>query len=54
MLDADNRRQAFAGVIAGEVGVGIFEQAAFAGIVVDDARVTAERRPVRCVPPSMC
>ena len=38
VLDADDGGQAFARVVAGEVRVGVLEQAALAGVVVDDAR----------------
>ena len=50
-LDADDRRQALAHVLAGEVAVRVAEQPAFFAHSLSD-RVSARRKPVRCVPPS--
>ena len=38
MLDRNNGCQTFAGVIAGEVRVGVLKQTVLTGVVVDDAR----------------
>jgi len=37
VLDADQGGESFAGIFTGEVGVGFFEQAGFAGVIVDHA-----------------
>ena len=48
-LDADDRRQAFAHVVAGEVGVGVLEDAGAAGVVVERAgQGGAEAGQVAC------
>ena len=38
MLDADDGSQAFAGIVAGEVRVSLFQQPALAGVVVNHPR----------------
>ncbi len=45
MLDTDDCRQSFPGVIAGEVRIRILEQAGLTGIVIDRA---CHRRPQPC------
>jgi hypothetical protein len=50
-LDRDHRRQALAHVLAGEVVVLLLEQALSRAYLLS-VRVSAERKPLRCEPPS--
>ena len=51
-LDADDRRQALADVVAGQVRVGVLEHARSCRAQSLRVRVKAARKPVTCVPPS--
>jgi hypothetical protein len=46
--------EAFAGVVAGDLNLFFFRDAGFLRVFVDATRVSAPRKPARCVPPSRC